>query len=78
MDVLRRQLECFVIFGTGRCGFDLVVLMYIEGCEQAVEVLHVGDVATEAEDAAAVEGTKATDVGESGEGAVRCCSRRHG
>jgi len=66
VDVLRRQLERLVIFGTRRCGFSLAILMNVEGREQAVEVLHVGDVAAEAKDTAAVEGAEATDVSEAG------------
>lgn len=38
--------------------------------EVAVEVLHVGDVAAEAEDGGVGEGAETLDVGEAGEGAV--------
>ncbi len=41
-----------------------------EGVEHAVDVLHVGDVAADADDGGGVEGTEAFDVGEAGEGAV--------
>ena len=41
-----------------------------ESDEHAVEVLHVGDVAADADDGCGIEGTEAFDVGEAGEGAV--------
>lgn len=48
-----------------------------EGLEEAVEVLHVGDVAAEANyggwGAGGGEGAEALDVCEAGEGAVGCC-----
>lgn len=42
--------------------------------EMAVEVLHVGDVAAEADDGGVGEGAETLDVGEAGERAVGCCS----
>jgi hypothetical protein len=47
-----------------------VVLFDVEGEQQAVEVLHVADVAAEADEGLAVEGLEAVDVGEAGEAAV--------
>lgn len=43
-----------------------------EGGQGAIEGLHVGDVAADAEDCAGVEGAQALDVSETGEGAVGC------
>jgi hypothetical protein len=60
-------------------GWRFVGLVDGEGCEEAGEVLHVGNVATEADDATCWrgggwrEGEETVDVGEAGEGAVRCC-----
>ena len=41
-----------------------------EGVEHAVDVLHVGDVAADADNRGGVEGPEAFDVGEAGEGAI--------
>ena len=49
-----------------------VVLAHGQGGEGAVEVLHVGDVAADAENGGGVEFSEALDVGEAGEGAVGC------
>ena len=49
-----------------------VVFVNVEGVEHAVYVLHVGDVAADAEDGGGVENAEALDVGEAGEGAVGC------
>lgn len=54
----------------GRGAVGGVVLADGEGEQQPVEVLHVRDVAAEAEDGGFVEGAEALDVGEAGEGAV--------
>ena len=43
-----------------------VVLVYVEGVEHAVDVLHVGDVAAYADDGGGVEDAEAFDVGEAG------------
>ena len=50
-----------------------VVFARGEGGEEAVEVLHVGDVAADADDGGVVEGAEPLDVGEAGQGAVGCC-----
>lgn len=47
-----------------------VVLTDVEGLQESVEVLHVGDIAAEADDGGVGESTEAFDVGEAGEGAV--------
>jgi hypothetical protein len=49
-----------------------VVFFDGEGGQEAVQVLHVGDVAAEADDGGVGEGAEALDVCESGEGAVGC------
>ena len=49
-----------------------VVFFDGEGVEEAVEILHVGDVAAKADDGGIGEGAKALDICESGEGAVGC------
>ena len=49
-----------------------VVFFDGEGDEHAGEVLHVGDVAADAEADAGVEAVEAFDVGEAGEGAIGC------
>lgn len=41
-----------------------------EGVEHAVDVLHVGDVAADADNRGGIEGTEALYIGEAGEGAV--------
>jgi hypothetical protein len=47
-----------------------VVFAHGERLEEPVEILHVGDVAAEADDAAVAEGADAFDGGEAGEGPV--------
>lgn len=54
----------------GRVVVVRVILADGEGVEAAVDVLHVGDVAAEAEDDVAVEGAEALGLGEAGEGAI--------
>jgi len=54
----------------GRGG--LVVFVDGEGLEVAIEVLHVRDVAAEADDCEVVEAAETLDVGEAGEGTVGC------
>lgn len=49
-----------------------VVFARGKGGEQAVEVLHVGDVAANTDDGGAVERAEALDVGEAGEGSIGC------
>ena len=49
-----------------------VVLFHVERVEHAVDVLHVGDVAANADDGGGVEYPEAFDVGEAGEGTVGC------
>lgn len=49
-----------------------VVFADVEGLKESVEVLHVGDVTTEADDGGVGENTETLDVGEAGEGAVGC------
>jgi len=49
-----------------------VVFFDGEGVEEAVEVLHVGDVAAETDDAGVGEGAEALDICESGKGAIGC------
>lgn len=56
--------------GGGGCGRGRVGLLDLEVVEVAGEVLHVGDVAAEADDGGAGEGEETLDVGEAGEGAV--------
>lgn len=67
MHILRGQ----AVAGTGIGFFDG------EGLQEAVEVLHVGDVAAEADDGSGGpgggEGAEALDVCEAREGAVRGC-----
>lgn len=41
-----------------------------KGVEEAVDVLHVGDVAADADYGGGVEGAEAFDIGEAGEGAI--------
>lgn len=48
-----------------------VVLFNLQRIEESVEVLHIADIATEADDGFLVEGFEAVDVGEAGEGTVR-------
>jgi len=47
-----------------------VVLLDVQTIQQAIEVLHIADIAPEAHHRALVEGFEAVDVGEAGEGAV--------
>jgi len=47
-----------------------VVLPDIEGAEQAIQVLHVGDIAAEADHRGVCEVTQAADVREAGERAI--------
>ena len=49
-----------------------VVLGDVERGKETVEVLHVRDVAAEADDGGTREDAQALDVGEAGEGAVGC------
>jgi hypothetical protein len=48
----------------------LVVLVDAQGAEEAVEVLHVGNIATKADDSLLVKDAQTLDVGEAGEGSV--------
>jgi hypothetical protein len=48
----------------------LVVLVDAQGAEEAVEVLHVGNIATKADDGLLVKDAQTLDVGEAGEGSV--------
>ena len=47
-----------------------IVLLDIQTHEQAVQILHIADIASEAHDGFGVEGFEAVYVGEAGEGAV--------
>lgn len=58
------SIECVAVAG--------VVFADVERLQQSVEVLHVRDVAAEADDGAVGEGAETFDVGKAGEGAVRC------
>lgn len=49
-----------------------VILADIDGFEESVDVLHVGDVTAESDDGVVAEDAKAFDVCEAGEGAVGC------
>lgn len=48
-----------------------VGLVEREVCQVPIDVLHIGDIAAEADDGGTSEGGEALDVGEAGEGAVR-------
>lgn len=50
-----------------------VVFGDIEGIEEAVEILHVRDIAADADNGFGVEGTETLYVCETGEGTVGCC-----
>jgi len=50
-----------------------VVLARIEAVQHAVQGLHVGDVAADADYCLLVEGKEAFHIGEAGEGTVGCC-----
>ena len=52
--------------------YGVVVFFDRKGSEEAVQVLHVGDVAAEADDGGVGEYAEALDVCEAGEGAVGC------
>ena len=67
--------EVAVEVGGGEAGLVGRGVGLVEGevGEVAVEVLHVRDVAAEADDGLVLEGAEALDVGEAGEGAVGCC-----
>lgn len=58
------------VLGGEGVAFGGVVFGDGERVEHAVDVLHVGNVAADADDGGGVEGTEAFDVGEAGEGAV--------
>ena len=60
------------VFGVHAVACRGVVFFDGEGVEEAVEILHVGDVAAEADDGGGSEGAEALDVCESGKGAVGC------
>lgn len=47
-----------------------VILFHVQAQQQAVDVLHIADVAAEADDGFPVEALQALDVGEAGQGAV--------
>lgn len=47
-----------------------VVFADVEGLQDSVEVLHVGDVSAEADDGGVGESAEAFHIGEAGEGAV--------
>jgi hypothetical protein len=49
-----------------------VVFFDGEGVQEAVQVLHIGDVAAEADNGGVGESTEALDICEAGEGAVGC------
>ncbi len=53
-----------VVFARGQLG------------EEAVEMLHVGNVAAEPEGDAAIEGKEAVDVGKACERAIGCCREK--
>lgn len=48
----------------------------VEAVEEAVEILHVRNVAAESNDGGACEGAEPLDVCEAGEGAIGCCCGR--
>ena len=53
------------VLGIERVAGRAVVFGYVEGEEHAVEILHVGDIATDADDGCGVERAEALDVGKS-------------
>jgi hypothetical protein len=53
-----------------------VVLADVDRFEEAVDVLHVGDVAAEADDGVRAEDSETLNVCEAGEGAVGCYDRK--
>ena len=55
--------------------FWRVILGDVEGVEESVDVLHIWDIAADADNCAGVEGPKAFYVGETGERTVGCCGR---
>lgn len=60
------------VFGVeGRAG-GAVGFFDVETVEQAVEVLHVGDVATETDDGGVCEGAETLHICEASEGTVGC------
>jgi hypothetical protein len=60
------------VFGVHAVACGRVVFFDGERIQEAVEVLHVGNIATEADDAGISEGAETLDVCESGEGAIGC------
>jgi hypothetical protein len=60
------------VLGVQGVAAGVVGFFDVEAVEETVEILHVGDIAAEANDGGAGEGAETLDVCEAGEGAVGC------